>query len=313
MPVLEIRSLTKRYGHVQALKGINLSVERGQVYGLLGTNGSGKTTTMACALGLLPPTAGTVRVLGIPAAQIHRTAGRVAAMFDQATLVPSLSVRQNLEYAWRLLGHREGRGVDAALDLAGIADLARQSASGLSLGQSRRLSLARILLGQPELVILDEPLSGLDTLGVLEVLEIFRRLESEGVTLILSSHRMYEMERIVTHVGILRAGELIRESSLDELLAIARGRVRIQTDQVQHALDVLGRIESLGSVERVQSRAGHVEIAIGLGTMGAGELNQVLVSAGCNITALVPDGDSLHDIFEDLVQSQTSPSESLSA
>ncbi|MFT5285101.1 MAG: ABC-2 type transport system ATP-binding protein [Planctomycetota bacterium] len=313
MPVLEICSLTKRYGRVLALDNINLTVEPGQVYGLLGTNGSGKTTTMACALGLMRPTSGDVRVLGVPASQIHRTHGRVAAMFDAATLAPGLSVRENLGYARRLLGHTGGRGVNDVLELVGIADLAKQRAGALSLGQSRRLSISRILLGQPELVVLDEPLSGLDTIGVLEVLNLFRQLQSEGVTLLLSSHRMHEMERVVTHVGILKSGKLIHESSLDELLGLARGRVRIQTDDDERAREVLNEMDSVVSVNTIQSRAGVQELIVELGAIDRGTLNRTLVEAGCNPTALVPEGDSLHEVFENLVQPELNSIEQLSA
>ena len=174
--VLAVRSLVKRYGRFEAVRGIDLSVPAGSIYGLLGPNGSGKTTTMACALGLLRPTSGSVELLGRPAARIHELRGRVAALFDDPTLVRTLTVRQNLEYARRLGGGAKrpsaGRGVDAALERAGLRELAGQRASGLSLGQSRRLAIARLLLGEPELLVLDEPLSGLDTVGVLEVLDL---------------------------------------------------------------------------------------------------------------------------------------------
>jgi len=302
--VLKIRSLTKRYGRFLAVQGVDLSVESGQVYGLLGPNGSGKTTTMACALGLLEPTEGDIRVLGLPASQIHKTRGRVAALFDDATLVSGLSVKQNLEYARRLLGHTGGRSVDAALDLVGIPKLAHQRAGALSLGQARRASIARILLGKPELVVLDEPLSGLDTVGVLEVLALFRRLHDEGVTLLISSHRMHELERVVSHIGILSNGKLVKESSLDELLDGARGRVRVLTPESARAAEVVSRITGLGSVEVVPTAEGGGELRIELGSAEAGEINRALVEAGCTVSGLIPEGVSLHDVFESMLEPQ---------
>jgi len=288
---------------VHAVQDVNLTVESGQVYGLLGPNGSGKTTTMACALGLLEPTGGEIEVLGLPASKIHKSRGRIAALFDDATLVSGLSVRQNLEYARRLLGHSGGRSVDAALDLVGISKLAGQRAGSLSLGQSRRASIARVLLGKPELVVLDEPLSGLDTVGVLEVLGLFRRLREEGVTLLVSSHRMHELERVVSHIGVLLNGRLVKESSLDELLDGARGRVRVLTPDCERAAEILARIDRLGSVQIAETREAGSELRVELGEADAGEVNRVLVEAGCAVTGLIPEGVSLHDVFESMIES----------
>ncbi len=301
--VLKIRSLMKSFGRVHAVRGVSLSVERGQIYGLLGPNGSGKTTTMACALGLLKATAGEIEVLGFSASEIHKTRGRVAALFDDATLVKGLSVRQNLEYARRLLGHGDGRGIDSALELVGISELAGQRAGSLSLGQARRVSIARTLIGKPELVVLDEPLSGLDTVGVLEVLALFRRLRDEGVTLLVSSHRMHELEKVVSHVGILMRGELVRESSLDELLKSARGQVRVLTGEPDKALEILRTVDQLGSVQLMNGSrpAGDGQLMVELGGSDAASVNRALVNGGCTVTGLIPEGGSLHDVFESMI------------
>lgn len=297
MPALEIRGLQKRYGRVQAVRDVSLTVEAGDVYGLLGPNGSGKTTTMACALGLLRQDAGEVRILGVPADRIWSTRGRVAALFDDATLVAGLSVRGNLEYARRLLGHDGGRGVDEVLELAGIESLASQRASGLSLGQGRRLSIARTLLGAPELVILDEPLSGLDTVGVLEVLELFERLRGEGLTLVVSSHRMHELERVVGRLAILLEGRIVVESTLDELLG-GQGTLRVEAAPTGRAVELLSRVDGLGSVE---SRDGD-ELRVELGGARAAEVTRALVEGGCDLTAVVPERRNLHAVFEEVLR-----------
>ena len=137
---LRIDRITKRYGDHVAVSDLSFEIESGCIYGLLGPNGSGKTTTLACALGLLNATEGEIRVLGLPADRIHQTNGRVAALFDEATLVPGLSVRQNLKYAQRLLGHEGGREIDETLELVGIGDLSGHAAGALSMGQARRVS-----------------------------------------------------------------------------------------------------------------------------------------------------------------------------
>ena len=156
MNALEIRSLTKRYGKLRVLEGVNLTVGTGQVYGLLGPNGSGKTTTLSCALGLLRATSGEVRILGQPAPRIWRTRGRVAVVFDKPVVLPGLTVRQNLEYLGLVRGHRGGREIEQALELVGIPDLAQRRAGKLSLGQTRRLTIAGALAGAPELIVLED-------------------------------------------------------------------------------------------------------------------------------------------------------------
>ncbi len=301
MAVLETRALEKRFGRIRAVRGVSLTVERGQVYGLLGPNGSGKTTTMACALGLLRPDSGEAHVLGLPSSRIHETRGRVGALFDEATLVRGLTARQNLEYAWRLLGHTTGRGVDEALELVGLSELANQRAGGMSLGQSRRLSIARILCGSPELVVLDEPLSGLDTRGVLEVLDLFESLSESGVTVVVSSHRMHDMERVITHVGVILDGELVCESPLEELLGGNGQHIRIAASPIDRALEVLDGRDGVGAVDVLSRLDGAGELRVALAVDGVGALNSDLVAAGVEVSGLVPERATLHGVFESLL------------
>ncbi|MBM3984683.1 MAG: ABC transporter ATP-binding protein, partial [Planctomycetes bacterium] len=238
---LAVRDLSKSYGATRAVQDVSLTVQRGDVFGLLGPNGSGKTTTLSCALGLLPIDAGSIEVLGRPAHRIHETAGRVAVVFDGATLVDGLTCRQNLQYARRVLGHAGGRPDAELLALTGIESLAERRAGRLSLGQRRRLSIARALIGQPELLVLDEPLSGLDTVGVRAMLQLFRSLHGQGLTLLVSSHRLPEMETILTRAAILVGGRLLREASLDELLHGQRLRLRVRATPAADAASALQR------------------------------------------------------------------------
>jgi ABC-type multidrug transport system ATPase subunit len=298
MNVLEVEGLIKRYGNVRAVEDVSLHVARGEIYGLVGPNGSGKTTTLSCALGLLRPDAGRVRVLGLPAREIHRSGGRVAVVFDSATLVDGLTCRQNLAYTRRLLGHDGGREDDEALRLTGLERLADRRAGRLSLGQRRRLAIARALIGSPELLVLDEPLSGLDTVGVTGMLELFRRLNRQGQTLLLSSHRLHEMESVVTRVAILVDGRLAREAPLAELLEGGRLRLLLRATPVERAREVLGGLEGL---ERIELRRTD-ELLVMPGGHGPAEINRALVDAGCSVHALVPERVTLQSAFEELVE-----------
>jgi ABC-2 type transport system ATP-binding protein len=301
MPVaLAVRNLVKSYGSVRAVRDVSFEVPQGSICGLLGPNGSGKTTTLSCALGLLPFDSGAIDVLGHPAQRIHETAGRVAVVFDGATLADGLSCRQNLQYARRTLGHAGGRSDDEALQLTGIAELAGRRAGGLSLGQRRRLSIARALIGRPELLILDEPLSGLDTVGVRAMLQLFTRLHEQGLTLLVSSHRLPEMETILTRAAIIMGGRLLREASLDELLQGQRLRLRVRAAPAPDAVAALARLPGVALLERRPDD----ELVVLPGSTSPAAVNAALVAAGCAVSALVPERSTLLSVFESLVDEQ---------
>jgi ABC-2 type transport system ATP-binding protein len=296
---LAVRKLVKSYGAVRAVQDVSFEVPQGSIGGLLGPNGSGKTTTLSCALGLLGFESGSIEVLGLPAAQIHRTAGRVAVVFDGATLVDALTVRQNLQYARRTLGHAGGRSDDEALKLTGIEGLGERRAGRLSLGQRRRLSIARALIGKPELLVLDEPLSGLDTVGVRGMLQLFRDLHAQGLTLLLSSHRLPEMETILQRAAIIMGGRLLRDATLDELLASQSPRLRVRALPLSRALPVL---QNLGV--RVLERLGDDELLLAPLAVPSATINAALVAAGCEVWSLVPVRATLQSAFEALVDEQ---------
>ena len=304
MDALQVQSLTRRFGRVVAVRELSFGVEQGEIYGLLGPNGSGKTTTLACALGLLRPSSGSATVLGHDARHIHRTRGRVGVVFDGTSLLGRLSARNNLEYARRLIGHRRGRSAQDVLQLVGLGEHARRAADKLSLGQKKRLAIARALLGDPELVVLDEPLSALDALGVRTMLALFRRLRDEGITLLLSSHRLHEMETVVTRAGVLAGGRLLREGTLDDLLETGKDTWRLRVAPPQRAVSLL---QSWAETEVLDVRpletdaGGASELRLGLRQVPAEEVNRRLVEAGCAVSELTSERGSLHRLFERLV------------
>jgi len=302
MSSLVIEGLTKRYGDVLAVNDLNLSVEPGQVFGLLGPNGSGKSTSLNCALGLLHPTEGRCEILGVPSNQLHKTRGRVAVVFDRAVVLPSLTVRQNLTWASKMRGDGGGgRSTDEVLELTGITSLAKRRAGKLSLGQTRRLSIAMALAGKPELIVLDEPLSGLDPMGVREVLRLVRVLADAGLTLILSSHRLFEMERVLTHAAILVRGQRAACGSLDDLLG-ARDRVRLEVDDGDRARSLIEKLDG-ATLERGRGDV----LVVAAGDHGPSGINGALVAAGIGVRSLAPARSSLPRLFEDLVDANVEP------
>ncbi len=295
MPALAVDSLTRRFGGHLAVDDVSFEVERGSIHGLLGPNGSGKTTTLACALGLLRPHAGRSTVLGEPSGALHRTRGRVGVVFDAPILVRGLAVRAQVAYAARLFGHRGGRTVDEAIELVGLGDLKRRSVSALSLGQQKRLALASALAGAPELLVLDEPLSGLDPLGVEAFLTLVRRLAGMSTTIVLSSHRLHEIEPVLTHATVLIGGRKVRSGSLEELVG-RPGRVVLVANDGERAREV---VERCGGSAAAADESG--ALLVDPGPLDAAALNRALHEAGVEVSELRPASAGLPALFQALL------------
>lgn len=227
--------LTKRYGPVTAIQGSDLSVAAGELYGFLGRNGAGKTTTIRLLLGMLEPSEGRAEVLGqeMRPRRLGRRGdgtlwGRVGYLVEAATAYPELTVRENLEVAGRLQGLTEVRAVDREIERLRLGPFRDRPARALSYGNLQRLALARALLHDPELIVLDEPTVGLDPAGVVEIRELLRSLVAErGVTIFMSSHALAEVERLATRIGVVHGGRLVAELSAEELSGRRRRHLEV--------------------------------------------------------------------------------------
>jgi ABC-2 type transport system ATP-binding protein len=218
-PVIETTGLTKRFGSQIAVDGISFTVERGQIFGFLGPNGSGKTTTIGMLLGIINATAGSFRLLGEGSLRgLHRVRQRVGATLETPNFYPYLSGRDNLRIVANVKRAPESKIVEV-LDSVGLADRAKDRFRTYSLGMKQRLALAATMLGDTDLVILDEPANGLDPEGMREIREIILRLHEQGRTIFLSSHLLWEVERTCTHVAIIKNGRIVRQASVSEMTA----------------------------------------------------------------------------------------------
>jgi len=260
-PVIETEALSKRYSGgvrsepVQAVDQISFSVEPGQVFGFLGPNGSGKTTTIGMLLGIITPTAGAFRLFGGSSPrEIHAARQRIGATLEYPNFYPYLSCRDNLRLVARVKGHGES-SVQRALDEVGLAGRQKTKFKACSLGMKQRLALAATMLGDPELIILDEPANGLDPSGQHEIREILRDLAARGKTIFLSSHILHEVERTCTYVAIVQKGRLIRQGTIAELTSRATVvEVEAGPDDSDRLLEAAGGFAAARSTSVVEGR-----------------------------------------------------------
>jgi ABC-2 type transport system ATP-binding protein len=238
---IETNGLSKTYGPVRAVNSIDLRVGRGEIYGFLGLNGAGKTTTIRALLGMIRPNGGSVRVLGEAVGPNGRGPWRrVGHMVERPAAYPELTVRENLEVHRRLQGVPDRTATERAIRRLGLDEYADRKAGTLSTGNLQRLGLARALLHEPELIVLDEPANGLDPAGVVEIRELLAGLAREkGVTVFMSSHILSEVDRLATRIGIIHRGRLIEELAAEKMDALRSRRLEIRTRDLEAARRVL--------------------------------------------------------------------------
>jgi len=293
---LIVAGLNKRYGNHAVLKDLSLEVVAGAVHGLVGLNGSGKTTTLECILGMRPFEEGDIRVLGLRPDELHKSQGGVVSIFDSPSLHPQLTVRQVLEHA-SLLCPQKIRTPAQVESLLGITKYSHFRIRHLSLGNRRRASIAQALLGQPGFVILDEPFNGLDAGGVDDVLALITRLNrEEGTAFLLSSHQLPYLEQVCSHLSILHKGCIVVSDRVDRLFNAQSSRLLVRCDDIVHALAI---VQDMHGVHVEDSREAGL-LTLRLDGASPALINQKLVQKGILVNELVPERASLTSLFHQI-------------
>jgi ABC-2 type transport system ATP-binding protein len=297
------RGLIKRYGARVALTGLDLNVPRGQVYGFLGPNGSGKTTTLRLLVGLLRPNAGTIQVLGQPYSwRDRRRMFGIGSLIESPAFYPYLSGRDNLR-VFAAAGLRTSiASVDEALTTVGLADRARDKVKTYSMGMKQRLGIAVALLSDPELLLLDEPANGLDPAGIVAMRELLRHLTSTGKSVLVSSHILPEVQQLADVVGIIDRGRIVREGPLNQLLSeSALVQVCVPPADAHRAAALLLRLTA--HVEPAPLDSPHAGwITVRVGGERSVEVNRLLAENGIYASALQATND-LESVFLSLTMS----------
>ena len=299
--VLRTNNLTKHYGKRIAVKNLNLEVRRGEIMGFLGPNGAGKTTTIRMALGLIAPTAGSVEILGQEVATHgSRILPRVGALVETPALYLYMSGRNNLRAVASVLGGVPASRIDAVLDLVGLRARQKDRVRTYSLGMKQRLGVAIALLQDPDLLILDEPANGLDPAGIVEMRDLMHRLTAEGKTVFISSHLLTEVQQICTRVSIINLGELVKVSTIEDLIS-GHGEFVVTLERAQEAL-ALVKAQPWGKDARLDARGALVTTAPG--NRGR-DLNLFLVDAGLAPETIAQSTQDLEQVFLELTNSGT--------
>lgn len=290
------QGLRKRYGARIALDGLDLNVPRGRVYGFLGPNGSGKTTTLRVLVGLIKPDQGRIAVLGTPFKWgDRRRMFRIGALIESPTFYPYLSGRDNLRTFAAAGPRTPGTRVEEVLDAVGMRDRAGDKVKTYSLGMRQRLGIAGALLSDPELLLLDEPANGLDPAGIVAMRELLRYLTASGKTVVVSSHILTEVQQLADVVGIIDHGRLVREGTMERLLSEgAQIRVRVAPEQVAQAVSVLSSRAPTQVVP--PDGQGDGWLVVQVGTDRAADVNRLLASNGVWASVIQPTSD-LESVF----------------
>ncbi|MFI6655460.1 ABC transporter ATP-binding protein [Streptomyces sp. NPDC050523] len=303
------RGITKSFGEVVALDGVDLDVTPGQIHGLVGPNGAGKTTLLGLLLGLAVADGGRLEILGTPVGPSLAAPDGVAGFVDGPGLYPSLTARQNLSALAALRGHdTRTAGVDEALDQVGLTDVADDKARGFSLGMRQRLGLAAALLTKPRLLVLDEPSNGLDPAGKKHVHGVLNRLAANGTGVVLSSHRMDDLEALCSEVTILATGRVVFSGPPGKLAAENRDLdYRLVTSDPQAARQVADGTSGVRVVDDAQARRDADVLVVRALVPALDELVVQLVHAGVALRELTPVVSPLEAAFLALTEQQEAP------
>ena len=291
-PAIETRSLGKRFGGRWAVQEVDLRIEAGSIFGFLGLNGAGKTTAIRLVLGLLRPTSGSALIFGHDVARDRLAAARqVGALLDARAVYPALTGVENLDMARRLLGLPSSE-IGRVLEIVDLAADARRKVEHYSLGMRQRLGLARALLGSPGLLILDEPMNGLDPAGIRDMRRVIRQMpERCGAAVFLSSHLLSEVAQTVDQVGLMHEGRLVRQGPIREVMG-GEADLLVRTDRNGAALDLLRRAHF-----RPRPDGDHHLLLPEVEEAGAGRINRLLVTEGFEVIELYRRPPTLEHLF----------------
>lgn len=293
--ILSVKNLNKRYGALEALKNISFEIQKGNVYGILGPNGSGKSTTLGITLNVINRTSGEYSWFG-GAMETHEALKKVGAIIERPNFYPYMTARENLELVCKIKGINYAK-VNEKLELVGLTERQNSKFSTFSLGMKQRLAIASALLNDPEILILDEPTNGLDPQGIHQIRDIIKQIAAKGTTILLASHLLDEVEKVCTHVLVLRKGVILYTGLVDGMSA-NDVFFELQADDMDHLLTVL---QTHPAAKKVVNEQGKVLVYL-KENLEAKDLNKFLFEKNIILSHLVKRKNSLEEQFLELTE-----------
>ncbi|MGM9988358.1 MAG: ABC transporter ATP-binding protein [Bacillaceae bacterium] len=297
--ILQTHSLSKKYKDKFAVDNVNMTIRKGQIYGFIGQNGAGKTTFIRIVTGLIHATSGEVSLLGgTSKAELEEARKHVGSLVESPSFYENMTARENLEFS-RLVRNIPGKEcIDEVLALVGLHDVEKKKVKNFSLGMKQRLGIANALLGNPRLLILDEPINGLDPISIVEIRELLKKMNREKeVTIIISSHILGELSELATHYGIIDNGKLIQQISAKELQEKCRQYIEIEVDDTEHAIILLE--QQFDSIEYEVYPNQVIRVYNYLENVG--EMNKLLSKNNLTVNKIVLKGQNLEEYFVQVV------------
>ena len=297
--IIETKNLTKQYGAQKSVSNLNIHVQKGRIYGLLGRNGAGKTTTMKMLLGLTKPTTGEIKIFG---QDIHnnekKLLPRIGCLIESPGFYPNLTGTENLKIFARLRGIPKKNAVESALEVVGLPNNDKKLFSQYSLGMKQRLAIALAIMHDPQLLILDEPINGLDPMGIVEIRELLKKINKEkDMTILISSHILSELSELATTYGIISNGKLIEEITAEELVEKCRQYIELRVDDTSRAVTLLERELGISDYEVLEDK----KIKVFSNLENVGEVNSILSKSGVIVESISVKGENLEEYFMNTV------------
>ena len=291
--ILQTHDLRKVYGKQAAVDGIDLKVERGAIYGLIGKTGAGKTTTLKMIGGLSAPTSGSFSLFGKSGAQLAEVRGRVSCLIEDPGLFGNLTAYENLKAKCLCYGIKGDDYIKKMLELVGLGEVGRKKAKHFSLGMRQRLGIALAMVGEPDLLVLDEPINGLDPEGIVEIRDVLTRVSKEkGITILISSHILEELSKVATHYGIMSKGRLVEQLTAEELADRCSLRIEAVVDRPELASTVLDGM-GISNYKVVDKETIYISERLG----DVGYINRELNKAGLLVSKIAVNNESLESYF----------------
>ena len=293
--VLKTYNITKKYGEQLAVDNVNMTIKKGDIYGFIGQNGAGKTTLIRLITGLIHKSGGEIELLGVNEEnELNKARTMVGSLIESPSLYTNMTARENLEVS-RLVRNIPGKKcIDEVLELVGLKDVEKKKVKNFSLGMRQRLGIANALMGNPKLLILDEPINGLDPMGIVEIRELLKKINKEkDMTILISSHILSELSELATTYGIISNGKLIEEITAKQLSEKCRQYIYLKVDDTARAVILLERELGISDYEVLEDS--NIKVFSNLDNVG--EVNSLLSRSGIIVESISVKGENLEEYF----------------